>query len=517
VAICRDLKISGLNLQRDKFESELEKLDFSGNKLSSLTDRTFNDWGVLSLHSLNMSTNNIIDLKRYLFVGLTELQYLDLSTNNISSIDGEVFYSNQNLTCLRLANNRLTEINAATFSTLNLLQRLDLSNNKIASIQPEMFHNNADLQWLSLADNILTEVDPLTFQKQRKLSYLDLSRNVITQIEKGTFCKNAELESLLLADNRISKLDSWALHGESKLSYLDVSGNNIDEIKNLTFFNVEFLSISKNLLRRLHPRSFSKCKELRNLSLSGNFISEISDEAFQGLEKLEYLDLSNNKITDISLLILQGTLPQMEVNMIKSECISNIKHLQLADNRIHHFNFKELIALNSSYNISITFCKLKLLDLNRNCLSVLDDESVNVLRDLTDLIQLSDNPWSCECSDSSDRVYRTLSGNRTLNCETRERSKERSCNDLKLTCHTVTSTLGTDAHIDPEVEEEGDNQNPGTNSEPKPLRATTVIFTIYVCLILVAIAVVLVITRAVGIPESDDRWWEDKLAKRNYY
>jgi hypothetical protein len=202
--------------------------------------------------------------------------------------------------------------------------------------------------------------------------------------------------------------------------------------------------------------------------------------------------------------------------MIKSECISNIKHLQLADNRIHHFNFKELIPLSNSYNISITFCKLKLLDLNRNCLSVLDDESVNVLIDSTDLIQLSDNPWSCECSDSSDRVYRTLGGNRTLNCEIRERSKERSCNDVKLTCHTVTSTLGTEAHIDPEVEEEeegkdeeeeeGDNQNPRTNSEPKPLRATIVIFEMYVILVLVAIAVVLVIIRAVGRPESDDRW-----------
>jgi Leucine-rich repeat (LRR) protein len=511
VAICRGNNKSSINVSRGDFCTHLKELDFSGNNVGSLTNEMFTVWNVPNLQSLNMSSNNIMDIETYTFQGLNHLQELDLSTNNISSMDEVVFGTNPNLTFLVLGNNQLTEINVTTFRELILLQRLDLSNNKIASIQQDMFDNNTHLQWLSLADNRLTKVDPSTFHKQRNLSYLDLSGNGIRQIEKGTFRENTKLESLLLAHNSISELDSWAFHAENEISHLNVSGNKIDKLENLTFCNLECLSISKNLLRRLHPRSFSNCKELRTLSLSGNFISEISEEAFYGLEKLEYLDLSDNSITNISLYILQGTVPHMEVEVSKSECISNIKHLQLTDNKIQYFNFTELIPLNNSYNISIKFCNLEVLDLNKNCLSGLDEESVNVLRESTDLIQLSDNPWSCECSDSSDGIYETLSGNRTLNCETRERTKERSCSDVELTCFNVISTPGTVAYADSE------NPKPGTKSEPKPFRATIVIFEIYVILVLVAIVVVLIITRAVGKPESDDCWWEDKLAKRNYY
>jgi Leucine-rich repeat (LRR) protein len=503
-------------VERERFETGLRELDFSGNKLTNLTDKTFSIWNVLDLHSLNLSNNNIEVLERYVFYGVTHLQDLDLSRNNIFSIDGETFYFTSNLTLLLLANNRLSEIKATAFSKLNRLQRLDISNNEIASVQAKLFQNNINLEWLSLADNRLTEINPLTFQKQSYLSYLDLSRNEITRIKGETFSQNVKLKLLLLAGNNISELDLRAFHAESELSYLDISGNKMAEIGNLTFRNLQFLSFSKNLLQRIHPRSFRHCNNLRSLSLSENYISEVSDEAFYGLENLEDLDLSGNNITNISIFILPGVSPQMEVNRTKSDCVTNIKHLTLADNRIRYFNFKEFISLNKSYNISSKFCKLELFDLNGNCLSALDDETVNLLRDWPDPIELSDNPWSCACSDSSVSVYKVLSGNRTLNCETGERSKERGCGHVEDTCHSATSVQATEQHTDL-AEEEVDNPNPGTSLEPKPLQATIVIFVIYVVLMLVATIVVLVIICAVGKPEPDKLWWEDKLAKRNYH
>lgn len=162
--------------------------------------------------------------------------------------------------------------------------------------------------------------------------------------------------------------------------------------------------------------------------------------------------------------------------------------------------------------------------MNDNCLSVLDDESLKVLVNSTALIELSDNPWSCECSDSSESVYRILSDNRTLNCATPEYIKGKSCINLKhtSTCHSATSTPGTDSSVEKEadlnLEEEGD-ENPKleTNSESEPFRTSILIFVIDVILVLVAIVVVLVIIRTVGKPEPDEFWWEDKLAKRNYY
>jgi hypothetical protein len=217
-------------------------------------------------------------------------------------------------------------------------------------------------------------------------------------------------------------------------------------------------------------------------------------------------------------------VPQLQENLTKTDCVSNIRYLKLAKNRIHYFLFKEYVPLKDSYNISIKFCKLELLDLNDNCLSVLDDESVNMLSNSTALIKLSNNPWSCECLNSSESVYIILGENRTLNCAASEYIKRMSCIGVKHTCYGATSTPKTgisienegDENLEEEEEEERENPKLETSSESEPFRPILLIFVIYVIIVLVAIVVVLVITRAVGKPEPDEFWWEDKLAKRSY-
>jgi hypothetical protein len=212
-------------------------------------------------------------------------------------------------------------------------------------------------------------------------------------------------------------------------------------------------------------------------------------------------------------------LPQMEVNVTKRDCMSRIPSLKLAKNKIHYFPFKEYLSLTDLYNTSIKFCEL---DLNGNCLSVLDDESVNVLGNWTASIKLSDNPWFCECSDSSESVYRILSDNTILKCATPEYLKGKSCIYVSHTCRSTTLILGTDSSVEKEADENleqnrGEKPKLGTNSESEPFRASILIFVIYVIVMLVAIVVVFVIIRVIGKPEPDEFWWEDKLAKRNYY
>jgi hypothetical protein len=212
-------------------------------------------------------------------------------------------------------------------------------------------------------------------------------------------------------------------------------------------------------------------------------------------------------------------VPRMEANTTESDYVSNITYLNLAKNKIHYFPFKEYVSsLTDSCSTSIKFCKL---DLKGNCLSVLDDESVNALGKSAAVVELSDNPWSCECSDSSESVYRMLSDNRTLECATPEYLKGKSCIGVKHDCHSATSTSGTDSSLANEADanlEENGGEKPklGTNSESEPFRASVLIFIIYIILVLVAVVIVLGIIRAVGKPEPDEYWWEDKLAKRNY-
>jgi Leucine-rich repeat (LRR) protein len=255
---------------------------------------------------------------------------------------------------------------------------LDLSNNIISSIEPETFHSNVKLESLCLANNKLTSIHPATFKNQSNLSYLDLSGNKIWQIKERIFYYSTKFESLLLANNDISEFHPSAFHTENELSYLDISGNRIEELENLTFCRLKNLSVSRNSLKLPGPRSFSNYKELLNLSLAENSISEINYEAFYGLEKLEYLDLSRNNITDISSF-LRDMLVETEVNNSGSACVSKMKHLKLANNEIYSFNFKEDLFLNISHNISVKLCKLELLDLSGNCLSALDETSVDLL------------------------------------------------------------------------------------------------------------------------------------------
>jgi t-SNARE complex subunit (syntaxin) len=93
---------------------------------------------------------------------------------------------------------------------------------------------------------------------------------------------------------------------------------------------------------------------------------------------------------------------------------------------------------------------------------------------------------------------------------------------VKHTCHSATSTPETDSSVENEAdenleEEERENPTLEKNSESEPFRASILKFVMYVILVLVAIVVVLVITCAVVKTEPVEFWWEDKLAKRNYY
>jgi hypothetical protein len=141
---------------------------------------------------------------------------------------------------------------------------------------------------------------------------------------------------------------------------------------------------------------------------------------------------------------------------------------------------------------------------------------VDVLRHSTTKTDLSDNPLSYECS-SSNNVNEKFGDNVKLNCANQEYLEGKRCLSL-ADSYSVTSTSGTVGIIKNETEGE-DDVTPRTeiNTESETsVRVDMFIFGIYAFTVCVAIVVVLIITRAVGKPESDEFWWEDKLAKRNY-
>jgi Leucine-rich repeat (LRR) protein len=102
VAICKDLKIYGVNATSEwKFEDGLEIFDCSGNKLN-LNEYTLDAWKVLYLQSFNLSGNNISNITKFTFSRFSELENLEFSRNNISWIDGKAFDFTPSMAVLRL-------------------------------------------------------------------------------------------------------------------------------------------------------------------------------------------------------------------------------------------------------------------------------------------------------------------------------------------------------------------------------------------------------------------------------
>jgi Leucine-rich repeat (LRR) protein len=500
VAICKDLKIDGFNTTKEGiFEKEIEQLDLSGNKLSSINRDTFSIWNVLNLHSFNLSGNNILNITKFIFYGFTNLENLDLSRNNISSIECGTFEFTPRMKFLRLRSNRLTEMCPHTFGPLVHLRHLDLSNNMISSIQPDTLHNDSVLEWLSLANNRLTEILPDTFGLLRHLRHLDLSNNTISSIQPDTLHNNFVLECLSLANNRLIEIDLDIFRNQKTLSYVDMSRNGITKIegkmyhrtRNLQTFllssndilenntsasykenelfyidlsrnrteRLGSLTFSRNCLQSLLSRSCDNLEEKRNFSSTGNNTYGINDEAFVGLETLKYLDVSSNNVSNISLSVLHIILPQNERVTSEGTCVSEMKGLNLSNNVNHSFSFGEYFPFNLT---SIILCKVELSELKGNSYIFLN---------------LTDNARTYNCSFFQDI-------NKTMNV-------------TSLNCLSQ-GVLRTE------------------KSNIWDLPENILIFGIYASSVFVAIIVILVITHVVGKPEPDEFWWEDKLAKVNY-
>jgi hypothetical protein len=211
--------------------------------------------------------------------------------------------------------------------------------------------------------------------------------------------------------------------------------------------------------------------------------------------------------------------PQKEVNESEGTYVSETNVSNSSGNKTHQFNNTEYYPFN---NTSIVLCEMELLVLRENCSSFFDENSLNLFNTSRALINVTNNPCSCECSSSQD-VYKIINVT-SLNCVIQgdlitEKCNTSARNDSSTTVQSVSATSDGNVNtkymdFNKEVDDEIIVEN---KKEPEPsLPANVLILGIYAFSVFVAVVVVLVITRIVGKPEPDVFWWEEKLAKRNY-
>ncbi|XP_060827399.1 insulin-like growth factor-binding protein complex acid labile subunit [Bombus pascuorum] len=155
----------------------LERLNLSHNRISFITKKTFpNDpWipyrlkevdlsyntmpvltheltvGTKKLQYLNISHNNINEIRRYVIGNLTAIRTLDLSYNEINDLsEPDIFDPPKNLTNLYLSHNRLTHVPLNKILPLPKLKILDVKSNSIGVFNDmfmKIIENSTKLQY----------------------------------------------------------------------------------------------------------------------------------------------------------------------------------------------------------------------------------------------------------------------------------------------------------------------------------------------------------------------------------
>ncbi|XP_039978726.1 insulin-like growth factor-binding protein complex acid labile subunit isoform X2 [Xiphias gladius] len=256
---------------------------------------------------------------------------------------------------LELGGNNLSEIGTRAFTGLWSLRVLVMTNSQIQEIQPQAFFSLSFLEKLDLSWNQLTSLPA------------DFSASLFT------------LRELRLEHNN--------LHYISGYRYLTGRPQSATEVHLsstiMLHLPISLLLLIVNADKRCEPRhppksswpynSLEFLDNMEKLDLSYNQLVSVGPGVFRGLSRLRKLYLHNNRLTVVqqgSMDMLPGLqvlqLSKNNISKIDSEALAplySLTVLALEGNNLHHLKFKTFISLHTTATH----------------------------------IQLSGNPWSCDC------------------------------------------------------------------------------------------------------------------------
>uniref|UniRef100_A0A2K5IZK4 Ig-like domain-containing protein n=1 Tax=Colobus angolensis palliatus TaxID=336983 RepID=A0A2K5IZK4_COLAP len=359
---------------------DLQEVYLNNNELTAIPSPGAASSRVISLFLQHNKIRSVegSQLKAYL-----SLEVLDLSSNNITEVRNTCFPHGPPIKELNLAGNRIGILELGAFDGLSQsLLTLRLSTNRITQL-PVRALKLPRLTQLDLNRNRIRLIRGLTFQGLNSLEVLKLQRNNISTLMDGAFWGLSKMHALHLEYNSLVEVNGASLFGLTALHQLHLSNNSITRIqhKDWTFCQkLHELVLSFNNLTRLDEESLAKLSSLSILRLSHNFISHIAEGAFKGLRSLRVLDLDHNEIAgtieDTSGAFSGlGSLSKLTLfgNKIKSVAkrafsgLEGLEHLNLGGNAIRSVQFdafvkmKNLKELHISSDSFLCDCQLKWL------------------------------------------------------------------------------------------------------------------------------------------------------------
>lgn len=271
-----------LHLQRNKLTSlpltlfrdmpMLSSLKLFDNELEILADDTFS--GLISLRELLLQNNVISNLSQKTLHGLSKVKTLYIHGNKIVGIEKIHFDGlRSSIQVLNISDNQIDEIKQDTFKDMYNLKILDLSNNDIHVIENFSF-DLLSLDHLLLQGNSLTHLWKTYFTGAKKIINLDISYNKLTDISSDAFDSLLNsIRTLKLHNNQIKHIHVGMFRGMKYLQELNLANNQIINIDSNGFEdlqNLKVLNLHKNQLDTVDGKFIQGLSSLRDLYLDCN-------------------------------------------------------------------------------------------------------------------------------------------------------------------------------------------------------------------------------------------------------
>ncbi|XP_075988800.1 toll-like receptor 3 [Anticarsia gemmatalis] len=303
-----------------------------------------------------------VDLSENMFTNITVIAELSIEVLNLSRCGIEM-------------------IESASFKDLQQMRVLDLSYNKLTKeklsphafegrFAPEEYEPLAAMRILNLAHNDLHSLNADLFEHLAELEELDLSGNPLTTIDYPTLIAISSLPLLKILRMRSCELDAIPekfLHIPRYLERLDLSDNKLTAV----------------------PQELDETKNLVYLNLNQNKIVELDMDSedypgFPRLRKLEELHMCNMPSLK---RIGAGALAGLE----------NLQRLHMSFNPSLSYVDPKALAKPDEIGENYDWPMVKELYLHSNNLSEVDSRLLSRW-DLLEKVDVSDNPYLCDCS-----------------------------------------------------------------------------------------------------------------------